>query len=303
MTVPILYPLAVFTMNNNTILTLDCLDKTYPGGIHAVKKLSFKLNDGSICALLGPNGAGKSTVIGMICGLCKPSGGSLYFRGAKVAPDSSEYRSKIGVVSQHLNLELDLSAWQNLKIHALLYGMGKREREERIESLLTDTGLIQRGNDPVRSFSGGMKRKLQIIRALLHNPELIILDEPTVGLDPATREGIWDIIYALNQDGKTILFSTHYMEEAERNSQRVAIIHQGRIIRDNTSSALIKELGAWCLIDYIDGIKQISFFPDRKTAVINGAERSSRLVIRETTLEDLFIYITGSELDRKESGK
>ncbi len=287
-------------MDKKPLLVLDRLDKTYPGGNHAVRDLSFELAEGSICALLGPNGAGKSTTIGMICGLCRPCGGRIRFRGEEAVPDSTAYRSKLGVVSQHLNLELDLSAYQNLKIHALLFGMERREREERIETLLENTDLISRKNDPVRSFSGGMKRKLQIIRALLHRPDLIILDEPTTGLDPAAREGIWDLIEKMNRGGKTILFSTHYMEEAQRYSERVAIMHRGGIIRDDTPPSLIRELGPWCRIDHSNGRRKSAFFPDRKAASEGGASGSSGLLIRETTLEDVFIALTGSGLSGKE---
>ena len=282
---------------DSAILNLKRLNKIYPGGEHAVVNLDFDLEKGSMCALLGPNGAGKSTTIGMICGLVVPTEGSVCFNGNKVTRSSLEYRSRIGVVSQHTNLELDLSAYQNLKIHALLYNMPNKLSEKRIEDLLKLAGLYERKDNRVRSYSGGMKRKLQIIRSLLHDPQLLILDEPTVGLDPASREAIWDLILFLNKEGKTILFSTHYMEEAQRYARRVAIIHQGEIIRDGSSRSLIDKLGSWCRILYSEKGRKTEFFPSREEASFTHEGDSSQLIIRRTSLEDLFISITGKELD------
>jgi len=275
----------------DALLELKGLNKIYPGGTHAVIDLDFRISKGSICAILGPNGAGKSTSIGMICGLVRPSSGTISFDGSK--PD----RSRIGVVSQHSNLEIDLSALDNMKIHALLYGMKSPEYRERTESLLKLAGLYEKRHKEVRSFSGGMKRKLQIVRALLHNPELIILDEPTVGLDPAARESIWDMILQLNRSGRTILFSTHYMEEARRYAERVAILHKGLIIRDEHPEELIRNLGAWCRIAYGDRGKEITFHQTREEAMREEADDSLQLMIRQTTLEDLFIHLTGKELN------
>jgi len=273
------------------LLELKGLNKIYPGGTHAVIDLDFHLDKGSICAILGPNGAGKSTSIGMICGLVRASSGSISFAGSK--PD----RSQIGVVSQHSNLELDLSALDNMKIHALLYGMKSPEYAERTESLLKLAGLHEKRHREVRSFSGGMKRKLQIVRALLHNPELIILDEPTVGLDPAARESIWDMILQLNRSGRTILFSTHYMEEAQRYARRVAILHRGVIIRDDNPEELIRDLGGWCRVTYGEESKVTTFHQTREEALREKVEDSLQLVVRQTTLEDLFIHLTGKELN------
>jgi ABC-2 type transport system ATP-binding protein len=307
---------------HNLILELKNLDKVYPSGIHAVKKINFQLERGRICALLGPNGAGKSTTLGMICTLVKPGSGEILFDGRNVAPGDSEYHSSIGVVSQHANLEMDLTAYQNLKVHALLYNVDKKKREERISRLLALAGLEGFSGKQVRFFSGGMKRKLQIVRALLHSPRLLILDEPTVGLDPASRETIWDMIIKLNREGMSILFSTHYMDEAQQYSERVSIIHKGQIIRDGKVRDLINEKGAWCRVEFSDAGRRTSFFDTRESAMAGNpamadnsvkadnppmiahgsskpaepAAAGTQLIIRETTLEDLFISLTGKEL-------
>lgn len=277
----------------SAILSLRKLDKIYPGDIHAVNRLDYEIERGSLCALLGPNGAGKSTLIGMICGLCIPSSGEIFFNGNMVTTLPSDYRKTIGVVSQHINLEPDLTVYQNLKIHSLLYNLERKETNKRIASLLELAKLTEKRNSIVRSLSGGMKRRLQIIRALLHEPEFIILDEPTIGLDPSGREAIWDMIIGLNMSGKTILFSTHYMEEAQKYAKRVSIINQGRIISDGSPEDLINTLGQWCRAVYSDTGKKTDFFSSREEASVPDNENQSQFIIRRTSLEDVFVSLTG----------
>jgi ABC-2 type transport system ATP-binding protein len=280
------------------ILELAGLAKTYPGGTEAVKPLDYSLEEGMIAALLGPNGAGKSTTMGMICGLCIPTGGSLRFRGEEASPKSSWYRKSIGLVSQHHNLELDLTARQNLRVHGMLYALELPEITRRSEDLLSLAGLTESGNREVRTFSGGMKRRLQIIRALLHEPELIILDEPTVGLDPAGREQIWDLVEELNRFGRTVLFSTHYMEEAARHAGRVSIMDRGTIIADAPPDELIGGLGRWCRLTVGPGVaKRVDFFTDEASAAAYVPAEGEEMILRRTTLEDLFINMTGKGLE------
>jgi ABC-2 type transport system ATP-binding protein len=283
-------------MAENLILQLNKLNKIYPGGTHAVIDLDYTIPSGALFALLGPNGAGKSTMLGMICGLRIPTSGKIAFAGIPVKKSACFFRSKIGVVSQHANLELDLSGYQNLYVHGLLYDMPRGIRNSRIASLLALANLEKAKDNPVRSYSGGMKRKLQIIRALLHDPVLLILDEPTVGLDPASREAIWDMVLDLNRNGKTVLFSTHYMEEAQRYAQEVSIIHQGIIIQRGAPHTLIRELGEWCRISYGNGEKDIEYFQTREDAVKKAKLDGRELIVRRTTLEDVFISLTGKEL-------
>ncbi len=278
------------------ILRLTGLEKRYPNGVFAVRGLDYSLEEGGIYAFLGPNGAGKSTTIGMICGLCIPTAGKMEFRGEDISKCPSFYRSSIGVVSQHGNMELDLSVFQNLKIHAMLYNLPKQYYLKKIDELLQVSGLEDKRDEKIRALSGGMRRKVQIIRALLHDPYLLILDEPTVGLDPASRQAIWDILIALRRTGKTILFSTHYMEEAHIYADSISIIHQGRIIKKGTSETLIKDLGIWCRIEFIGEEKRIDFFSSHEEALSANDTSVDELIIRKTTLEDVFIDLTGKEL-------
>ena len=280
------------------ILELKDLDKVYPNGVHAVRGVSYRLDEGGCYAFLGPNGAGKSTTISMVCGLCIPTSGSIHFFDTDIRKDPASYRSSIGVVSQHANLELDLTAAQNLRIHANLYDLPGREYPERAERLLKVAGLQDKKDEVVRSLSGGMKRKLQIIRALLHDPGLLILDEPTVGLDPASRRAIWDILLSLKRAGKTILFSTHYMEEAHAYADSISIIHQGSIIKRGTADSLIDDLGSWCRLEYEGMAKRVSFFPTHKEALEGTGSPVDELIVRKTTLEDVFIDLTGKELEK-----
>ena len=280
------------------VLELKRLNKKYAKGPHAVIDLDYSLKKGSITAFLGPNGAGKSTTIGMICGLCRPTSGDILYLHERVNHIPVSYRRSIGVVSQHPNLELDLTVRQNLYMHTLLFGMGRKESREKISRLISDAGLEQKANSLVRSLSGGQKRRVQILRALLHGPEMIILDEPTVGLDPASRADIWEMIHDLKRRGKTILFSTHYMEEAAANGERISIMHQGRIIADGKSEELIRDLGRWCRETVRGNKRETSFFPTKEEADCGIPSDCDQLRIRPTTLEDVFISLTGRGLEK-----
>jgi ABC-2 type transport system ATP-binding protein len=285
------------------LLELKGLNKIFPGGLHAVVDLNFKLNEGEICAFLGPNGAGKSTSISMICGLSIPSRGEVFFESQKVNHKSMAYRRAIGVVSQHSNLEIDLSVKENLLIHGLLYDLSRAEIRQRIDQFLDLVQLKTKMNTPVRKLSGGMRRKVQLARVLLHDPKLLILDEPTVGLDPASRKAIWDILVRLNQHGKTLFFSTHYMDEAYCYAGRVAILHQGRIIADGTPNHLVETLGKWNLVHNGSSTRAqgTAFYHSRQAAAeavvaLEKAGQTGEVRIRRTSLEDVFISLTGENL-------
>ena len=283
------------------ILELKGLNKIYCRGPHAVKDLNYAVKRGSINAFLGPNGAGKTTTLKMVCGLCRPTGGDILFNASRVNHIPASYRKSLGVMSQHLNLELDLSVYNNLRIHALLYGMKGDEIPSRVSDILDHSGLSEKRNIRVRELSGGMRRRVQIARALMHDPDLIILDEPTVGLDPQSRNEIWNGILSLNTAGKTIIFSTHYMEEARQYAENISIIHRGRIIKEGEPEKLISDEGSWCRIACSGSKKQIRFFRDKKTAEsskLPGEEDCGQLVIRRTNLEDVFLQFTGEELNR-----
>lgn len=282
---------------NKSFLTLNNLTKKYGKDLIAVNSLNYSINKGKINALLGPNGAGKSTTIGMICKLIKPTDGSISMYNHH--NNSSKYRSAIGYVAQYANLELDLTVMQNLKIHSMLYNICFRKYKERVDYILKLTKLENSKYRRVRELSGGTKRKVQIIRALIHNPEILILDEPTIGLDPVSRNSIWELIKSLNRYGKTILFSTHYMDEAEKHSDFVSIMDKGKIICEGSPNSLINDVGIWTLTYVVNGIKEINFFNSKDEAFKYQNPNAEMNSIKKTTLEDLFLSLSEMECATK----
>jgi ABC-2 type transport system ATP-binding protein len=226
------------------VLQIQQLSKTYANGFAAVTDLSFDVNGGEVFGLLGPNGAGKSTTMAMLTGTATPSSGSAYIHGTSIQ-QSRAVRHKIGVAFQDSVLDSEFTGRQNLELHARLWSMPKREASERINSLLTFMSLTARADDNVRTYSGGMRRRLELARALLAHPSLVLLDEPTVGLDPAVRDEIWALVESIRQnEGVAILVSTHYLEEAQAACDRVAIMNHGRIVTVGTPEHLIAQQGA-----------------------------------------------------------
>ena len=207
----------------------------------AVNNLSFSLSQGAIFGLLGPNGAGKSTLISMLCGLQKPDKGSISVLGMNPATDGSRVRAKIGVAPQDIALYPTLSALENLEYFSKMYGIPYPERKPRIEQHLETFGLGQNQHKQVKNFSGGMRRRLNLIAALLHNPELIILDEPTSGVDVQSRNMILDFLLEVQKTGVTIVYSSHYLEEAERICNELVIIDEGVLVAEGSPSTLLQE--------------------------------------------------------------
>jgi len=205
----------------------------------AVDDISFNVLEGEIFAFLGPNGAGKSTTIKMLTTLLRPTSGSMLLNGKNPAKEQDEVRESFGIVFQDPSLDDELTAYENMEFHGVLYKVDRKIRKERIEQMLKFVELWDRRNDLVKQFSGGMKRRLEIARGLLHHPKILFLDEPTLGLDPQTRNHIWNYIQKLNQEEKmTIFFTTHYMDEAARVANRIAIIDHGKIIASGTAEDL-----------------------------------------------------------------
>ncbi len=277
------------------ILRIKNLTKIFERRIIAVDNLDLTVPKGELFAFLGPNGAGKTTTVKMICGLCVPSAGSVELDGVTLHGHRKKYLSKLGLVSQHFNIDVDLSARENMMVHAYLHGMKSGDVRKNIDSLMDFAGLYDDRHRIVRSFSGGMKRKLQIVRALLHDPDIIFLDEPTAGLDAHSREKIWNLLQSLSTRGKTIFFSTHYIEEAENYADRVGIIHQGRLIRLDGPEKLINDLGPWCREEFINGKTLRSYYHRKENAQADGDANYKKLTIRPTHLEDVFIRTTGGE--------
>ncbi|MGD0328744.1 MAG: ATP-binding cassette domain-containing protein [Minisyncoccia bacterium] len=225
------------------IIEVKNLTKKF-GDFVAVKDVSFSVKEGNIFAFLGPNGAGKSTTIKMLTTLLHPTSGTLRINGFDPVAHSDSARHSFGIVFQDPSLDEDLTALENLKLHGVLYHVPKDTLKSRIDEMLSLVELSDRRNDFVRDFSGGMKRRLEIARGLLHHPKIIFLDEPTLGLDPQTRNHIWNYVQKLNADeGITVFFTTHYMEEADHIARTIAIIDHGVIIAQGSSEELQKQTG------------------------------------------------------------
>jgi len=208
----------------------------------AVDDISFNVKHGEIFAFLGPNGAGKTTTIRMLTTLLDPTQGDITVNGFKTTKDKSGARKSFGIVFQDPSLDNELTAFENLEFHGIMYDVPKKVRRERIDQLLKFVGLEDRRNDFVKNFSGGMKRRLEIARGLIHHPKILFLDEPTIGLDPQTRNHLWEYIKKLNkEEDMTVFLTTHYMEEAESIANTIAIIDLGKIIAKGTSEELKKQ--------------------------------------------------------------
>ena len=213
------------------------------GKFSAINDLSLTVNQGEIFGLLGPNGSGKTTTINMISGLTDPTAGTIHVFGRDIAKDPRSVRAILGAVPQETALYEELSAWRNMTFHAELYGVPRRERDQRITRLLELVQLLDRKDSRVGTFSGGMKRRIALARALLHDPQLIYLDEPTLGVDVQSRRALWNYILDLKQQGKTVLITTNYLEEASILCDRLAIIDHGSLIALDTPSDLKQKFG------------------------------------------------------------
>ncbi len=231
------------------IINVKSLTKKFKD-ITAVDNISFNVEKGEIFAFLGPNGAGKSTTIKMLTTVLRPTSGEINLDGHNPVHDALSARKSFGIVFQDPSLDDELTAYENIEFHGILYGVPRELGRQRAEQLLKFVELWERRDDLVKDFSGGMKRRLEIARGLLHHPKILFLDEPTQGLDPQTRNHIWQYIQNLNkEEGITIFFTTHYIEEAEKVAQRVAVMDQGKIIDSGTPDELKKTTNTATLED------------------------------------------------------
>jgi ABC-2 type transport system ATP-binding protein len=219
------------------ILEARELRKSY-GAVAAVKGVTLTVSRGEFCGLLGPNGAGKTTIISMICGILEPDGGEVRIFGQRIGSDTSEAKRALGYVPQDLALFEELTASDNLRLFGSLYGLEGSKLRERMGTALEVAGLSNRAEDRVSTYSGGMKRRLNLAAALLHDPEFLILDEPTAGVDPQSRGALFEALKELQRAGKTMLYTTHYMEEVERLCERVVVVDQGQVVADDTLAGL-----------------------------------------------------------------
>jgi len=267
------------------------LRKSY-GTRAAVTDVSLRVRPGEVLGLLGPNGAGKSTTIGMISGLTVPDAGTVVLEGASLAADPDGFRRRIGLVPQDLALFEELTALANLELFGALYGLPKARLRERAARVLAVVGLGDRGGDKPSTFSGGMKRRLNIACALVHDPDVLLLDEPTAGVDPQSRNAIFDNLESLRREGKALVYTTHYMEEAERLADRIVIIDHGRVVASGTLAELTAALPAAQTLQVdVDATIDAGVL-----AALPGVKRVRHMGPDRGNLEDVFLTLTGREL-------
>jgi len=274
-----------------------------------VNDLSLEIQPGEIFGLLGPNGAGKSTTIRMMTTLTRPSEGSIQVAGYDVMRQPFLVKRQIGVVLQQMSVDVDLTVWENMEFHGRMHHIPNPRRQQEIDRWLEYVELAERRDDLVKTLSGGMKRRLQIARALLHQPRILFLDEPTVGLDPQTRRRLWEIIKGLNQQGMTILLTTHYMEEVEYlcggaldgsgSANRIGIMDTGKLIELGTLEDLREKYGKGLLMKQMGDRWDYQFFPSLEDAdhYLTQQPNKAGMMVRPSNLEDIFVELTGRNLD------
>ena len=312
-------------MENNYAIQVQDLHKDF-GDTYAVQGVDFTIQKGEIFSLLGPNGAGKTTVISMLSGLLRPTDGEAFVMGNPISSKLSEAKKHIGVVPQDIALYEDLSARENLSFWGKMYGLRGKELDNRVDEILEIVELTDRQKDRVGNYSGGMKRRINIGVALLHKPDIVFMDEPTVGIDPQSRRKILDSVKSLNKEGMTVLYTTHYMEEAQELSDYIAIMDLGKVIAIGTHNELVKIVGELDRIELgidsssdkvIDswkaakGVKEVKAEDGKLVVLVDDSNvvlprlfdaakkagaRISSVEIFEPNLETVFLHLTGREL-------
>ncbi len=312
-------------MGNTYAIEVEGLQKSF-GSQQAVRGVSFQAQAGEVLSLLGPNGAGKSTTISMLSGLLLPDAGEARLNGHSIRTEPEAAKAALGVVPQDIALYPDLSARENLDFWGKMYGLRGSALKQRVDEVLNVIGLSDRQKDRVGTFSGGMKRRVNIGAALLHHPKIIIMDEPTVGIDPQSRRHILDNVKDLNRQGMTVLYTTHYMEEAAELSHHVAIMDQGRVIAYGTHDELIRMVGQATRVDVtltgatetlladwrkVEGVSQAASENGSATVLCDDSNRvlphlfetaahhNARITavnIQEPNLEAVFLHLTGKAL-------
>lgn len=279
-------------------VALQNVHKVY-NNVPVVNNLSLVIQPGEIFGLLGPNGAGKSTTIRMVTTLTRATEGNIVVAGYDVTRQQTDVRRQIGVVLQQISVDGDMTVWENMEFHGRMHHIPNPRRQQQINQWLGYVELANRRDDKVKTLSGGMKRRLQIARALLHNPKILFLDEPTVGLDPQTRRRLWEIIRGLNQQGMTMLLTTHYMEEVEYLCDRIGIMDQGQLIETGTLGELRHQHGEGILMKQQGDRWEYQFFPTLAAAnhYLDQQPDKTGMMTRPTNLEDIFVELTGRNLD------
>ncbi len=276
------------------MIVVSNLTKNF-SNFRAVEDVSFTVQKGEAFALLGPNGAGKTTIIRMLTTLSLPTAGSIFINGIDLVKNPQEIKKYIGIVHQKMNIDNDLTAKENLLLHAKLHHMDEKKAIKRIDELLDFVELIERKDQVIKNFSGGMKRRLMIARAILHEPKVLFLDEPTVGLDPQVRRRIWELIRLMHAQGMSLILTTHYIEEAEQLCQKVAIMNKGKLLVVEQPQVLCDNYGNYVVEDYSFACKN-KFFKDHQAAVDYANTCGDNSFVRKITLEDVFVELTGTKV-------
>ena len=277
------------------MIEIENLKKSF-GTTVALDSLSLRVGRGSLFAFLGPNGAGKTTAIRILTGLSFKDSGACSIGGADLDREPLRAKRLCGLVTQGVNLDGELTVAENLDIHGRLFGLPRRERRERAREFMEYVEVADRARSLDKSLSGGLKRRVMIARALMHKPELLFLDEPTVGLDAAIRRRVWSLVKRINKGGVTVFLTTHYIDEAEFLADRVAFIHEGRIIEDGTPLEIIAKTGEWAVDSFRDGAVTTDFFRGREEAKERVAALDDGGVLRRVNLEDAFLSLTGKRV-------
>lgn len=310
-------------------IEVEDLTKEFNGFV-AVDHISFSIKSGEVFGLLGPNGAGKTTTMSMLSTMLKPTAGRASVNGFDILKKEDDVRKSIGIVFQDQSLDEELTAYENMDFHGRLYRIPKELRENRIKELLKLVELEEKKDNLVKTYSGGMRRRLEIARGLLHEPKVLFLDEPTLGLDPQTRNHLWNYIDRLNKEkGITIILTTHYMEEADKLCDRIAIIDKGKIIALDTSERLKESIGGdvieitsqdkeklHSMIKTCSWVKHVDVHNGSVTINLQNAEKHvaeivnlssdngidiESISIHKPTLEDVFLYYTGRTMREEEA--
>lgn len=307
------------------VVEVSHLSKSFDGRM-AVSGISFVVEQGEVFGLLGPNGAGKSTTISMLCGLLKPTSGDALIDGRSIHSQPMEVKRLLGVVPQDIALYPTLSARENLQFWAKMYGLGRAKARRRAEEVLAIVGLAERAKDRIETYSGGMKRRINVAVGLLHEPRVLLLDEPTVGIDPQSRNHILETVKTLNENGLTVIYTSHYMEEVEALCDRIAIMDGGKIIALGTLGQLRELVGGMDVISIdVDQVSEVALARVRAVAEVdrvNHRDTSLEVLslqgrrvladviselggagvdvhsvkIREPNLESVFLHLTGKSL-------
>ncbi|WP_077390699.1 ABC transporter ATP-binding protein [Mobilibacterium timonense] len=269
------------------------------GDFTAVDHLDMTINTGEFFGFLGPNGAGKTTTISMLSTVLLPTEGQIFIDGSPLNRKASEAKRKISVITQEFSMRQDMTMDEVMEYQGRLYYMKKKEIRQKTDELLKFTGLEEYRHRVVRHLSGGMKRKLMVCRALMTDPEILLLDEPTAGMDAISRRQMWNLLRQLHARGLTILLTTHYIDEAQSLCERVALIDRGKLDTIDTPQALIEELGEFAVDETAEDSLRSTYFHDRNDAIayLSGAGDDS--VMRNTTLEDVFVERIGRGLGKQ----